>query len=72
MTYALASNMFCLFFRFANAEHSKRLSMRHEIQNPQIFQPNPESFSRAIIFRRCPFIEKKIIDKFLQFIDKFR
>jgi hypothetical protein len=31
--------------------YSKRLSMRREIQNPQIFQPNPESFSRAIIFR---------------------
>jgi hypothetical protein len=25
--------------------------MRREIQNPQIFQPNPESFSRAIIFK---------------------
>jgi hypothetical protein len=24
--------------------------MCREIQNPQIFQPNPESFSRAIIF----------------------
>jgi hypothetical protein len=24
--------------------------MCSEIQNPQIFQPNPESFSRAIIF----------------------
>jgi hypothetical protein len=26
--------------------------MWREIQNPQIFQPNPESFSRAIIFSR--------------------
>jgi hypothetical protein len=40
--------------------YSKRLSMRREIQNPQTFQPNPESFSRAIIFRRCPFFKKKI------------
>jgi hypothetical protein len=30
--------------------YSKRLSMRREIQNRLIFQPNPESFCRAIIF----------------------
>jgi hypothetical protein len=62
MTYALASNMFYLFFRFfifknkkmQMLNYSKRLSMRREIQYPQIFQPNPESFSRAIIFSLCP------------------
>jgi hypothetical protein len=32
--------------------YSKRLSMRREIQNPLIFQPNPVSFCRAIIFSR--------------------
>jgi hypothetical protein len=30
--------------------YSKRLSMRRKIQNRLIFQPNPESFCRAIIF----------------------
>jgi hypothetical protein len=43
------------FFRFFQKKkqmlnYSKRLSMRREIQNRLIFQPNPESFCRAIIF----------------------
>jgi hypothetical protein len=38
--------------------YSKRLLMRREIQNPQIFQPNPESFSRAIIFSLYSFCHK--------------
>jgi hypothetical protein len=43
-------SIFQIFFnKNANA---KRLSMRRENQNLLIFQPNPESFCRAIIFSR--------------------
>jgi hypothetical protein len=45
--------IFQIFFqKKANAQmlnYSKQLSMRREIQNRLIFQPNHESFGRAII-----------------------
>jgi hypothetical protein len=54
----LALNMFLFFFsifqiffkKMQMLNYSKRLSMWREIQNPLIFQPNPVSFCRAIIF----------------------
>jgi hypothetical protein len=46
-------SIFQIFFKkMQMLNYSKRLSMRREIQNPLIFQPNPESFCRAIIFSR--------------------
>jgi hypothetical protein len=37
--------------------------IRREIQNPQNFQPNPESFSQAIIFSRGSIFIKNICFK---------
>jgi hypothetical protein len=43
--------IFQIFFKkMQMLNYSTRLSMRRKIQNRLIFQPNPESFCRAIIF----------------------
>jgi hypothetical protein len=43
--------IFQIFFKKMQIlNYSMRLSMRREIQNCLIFQPNPESFCRAMIF----------------------
>jgi hypothetical protein len=45
------TSIFQIYFKkMQMLNYSKRLSMRREIQKPLIFQPNPESFCRAIIF----------------------
>jgi hypothetical protein len=36
--------------------------MRREIQNRLIFQPNPESFCRAIIFSTYPRLLASVVD----------
>jgi hypothetical protein len=51
MKYVFGFFRFFRFFFNKNA-NAKRLSKRREIQNPLIFQPNPVSFCRAIIFTK--------------------
>jgi hypothetical protein len=66
----LASNMFFRFFRFKIIKmqmlnYSKRLSMRREIQNPLMFETDPESFSPAKHFSaRFSMLFIKIFDFF--------
>jgi hypothetical protein len=48
-----------IFQNFFQKKANAELSMRREIQNRLIFQPNPESFCRAIIFS----LESKLSEK---------